>query len=87
MKTLLEEVAAAGGQTRSWSVRAPSGEVCQVKSLAHMALLLVEGKVDPRDEISAGDGHWTVLESVVDTHELAAALRALGHLGRTHLAA
>jgi hypothetical protein len=52
-----------------------------------MALLILDGKVDPRDEISAGDGAWMPLGEVLDTRELASSLRALGHLGRRDLAA
>ena len=67
-------------QLRPWYVRTGYGEVRQVHSLAHMAMLLVEGRLDPRDEISAGDGVWTPVEDVVETHGLAQALDALGHL-------
>lgn len=74
-------------ERRSWRVRSPSGSERQVHSLSHMALLILDGKVDPRDEISAGDGAWMPLGEVLDTRELASSLRALGHLGRRDLAA
>lgn len=72
---------------RSWRVRSRSGLERQVHSLSHMALLILDGQVDARDEISAGDGAWTQLGAVVDTLELADSLRALGHLGHGDLAA
>ena len=67
-------------KVRTWFLRTGYGEVRQVHSLAHMAMLLREGRLDPRDEISAGDGVWTPLEDVVETHGLAETLDALGHL-------
>ena len=72
---------------RGWRVRSRSGLVRQVHSLSHMALLILDGQVDARDEISAGGGAWTPLETVLDTSELAKSLVALGHLGRGDLAA
>lgn len=67
-------------QTRSWWVRTSDGQVRQVHSLAHMALQLRAGRIDPRDEISAGDGAWTPLEDVLETRGLAETLARLGHL-------
>lgn len=49
-------------------------------SLAHMAMLLLDGRVHGDDQISVGDGVWTPLEDVLETHGLAATLDALGHL-------
>lgn len=72
---------------RSWRVRSLSGQERQVHSLSHMALLILDGKLDSQDQISAGDGEWTPIEDVVDTRALADSLRALGHLGRGNLAA
>lgn len=72
---------------RSWRVRSHSGQERQVHSLSHMALLILDGKLDAGDEISAGDGAWTPIEDVVDTRALADSLRALGHLGCGNLAA
>lgn len=72
---------------RSWRVRSHSGQERQVHSLSHMALLILDGKLDSKDEISAGGGDWTPIDEVVDTRALADSLRALGHLGRGNLAA
>ena len=72
---------------RSWRVRSNSGQERQVHSLSHMAMLILDGKLDSHDEISAGDGDWMPIDEVVDTHALADSLRALGHLGRGNLAA
>ena len=70
-----------------WMVRTRGGAVRKVHSLTHMAMLLLDGKLDGRDEISLGDERWTPLEHVIDTYDLAATLRALGHLRHEHLAA
>ena len=65
---------------RRWSVRSQSGAVVEIRSLAHIALLILDGRIEPDAEVSAGDGHWTPLSRVVDTGGLAATLDALGHL-------
>lgn len=66
---------------RRWMVRTEAGDVRNVHSLTHMALLLLEGKLGANPEVSAGDGGWVRLSRIVDTQGLAATLEALGHLG------
>ena len=82
-----EETTQSPVPRRSWRVRSRSGLERQVYSLSHMAMLILDGKVDVRDEIRAGDGPWTPLETVLDPRALAESLRALGHLGSGRLAA
>ena len=67
-------------KVRIYWVRTQQGEVRAVHSLAHMAQLLSEGRITPRDQISVGDGVWKPLEDLLDARGLAETLARLGHL-------
>jgi len=64
---------------RSWSVRQHCGRIRELASLSDLAELILEGQLDPRTEISAGNGHWKRLDDVVDRQAFCQTLRALGH--------
>ena len=70
------------GTRRSWSVRQRCGRIRELASLSDLAGLILEGQLDPRVEISAGNGHWKRLDDVVDRQAFCQTLRALGHLER-----
>lgn len=67
-------------RTPSWSVRAPSGSVRELRSLVDMARLILDGEITREAEISSGDGHWRRMADVIEPEGFGETLRALGHL-------
>jgi hypothetical protein len=61
-------------------VRAPCGEVRELRSLVDMAKLILDGEITREDEISSGDGHWRRMCDVIEPEGFGVTLRALGHL-------
>lgn len=67
-------------RTRRWSVRAPSGNVRELRSLVDMARLILDGEITSEAEISSGDGLWRRVSDVIETNHFGRTLQALGHL-------
>lgn len=67
-------------RTPNWSVRAPCGDIRELRSLLDMAKLLLDGEITSEAEISSGDGHWRRMADVIEPEGFGQTLRALGHL-------
>lgn len=67
-------------RTPSWSVRAPCGDVRELRSLVDMARLILDGEITSEAEISSGDGHWRRMADVIEPQGFGLTLLALGHL-------
>ena len=61
-------------------MRAPCGNVRELRSLVDMARLILDGEITREAEISSGDGHWRRMSDVIEPEGFGETLRALGHL-------